>query len=202
MPKHSNVWAKRRHLLRSTADMSEEFPDLLKAVRFAADRHRDQRRKGEDASPYINHPIEVAEVLARIGGVRDVAVLQAALLHDTIEDTTTTSDELEDEFGPRVRALVDEVTDDPALDRPARKRRQIETAPGLSDGAKQIRIADKICNIGDVVHAPPRGWSLERRQRYLEWTARVVHGCRGVNAALERHYDGLLRAGRAQLEAI
>jgi guanosine-3',5'-bis(diphosphate) 3'-pyrophosphohydrolase len=168
---------------------SEIIGALIEAIRFAADRHRHQRRKGLDASPYINHTIEVAEVLVRVGDVDDLEVLQAAILHDTLEDTETTPEELEASFGPTVRRLVEEVSDDTSLPKDQRKRLQVEHAPGLSPGAKQIKIADKSCNVHDVTHAPPESWSVERRQAYLGWTEKVVAGCRGCNPALERFYD-------------
>src|SRR6476620_8506819 len=128
---------------------------LLKALHFAADKHRDQRRKNAEASPYINHPIEVAELLARVGGVSDLVTLQGAILHDTIEDTQTTPEELETDFGAAVRAAVEEVTDDKKLHRLDRKRLQIEHAPHLSERAKQIKLADKISNVRGVTHTPP-----------------------------------------------
>ncbi|MFN8627531.1 MAG: HD domain-containing protein [Candidatus Binatia bacterium] len=177
-----------------TRDTSKIAAALLQASTFAARKHRDQRRKDADASPYINHPIEVAEILARIGGVDDVAVLQAALLHDTVEDTRTSADELEREFGPTVRTLVEEVTDDKTLPKRERKRLQIEHAPHLSPRAKLIELADKICNVRDVTHSPPKGWDERRRIEYFDWAAKVVAGCRGTNRALERHFDALLRA--------
>jgi guanosine-3',5'-bis(diphosphate) 3'-pyrophosphohydrolase len=182
----------------SSARVSRE---LLSTVHFAATKHRDQRRKDSAASPYINHPIEVAETLARVGGVEDPAVLQAAILHDTIEDTETTPEELAGRFGDDVRRLVEEVTDDKELDKQDRKRLQVEHAPHLSQRAKLIKLADKICNVRDVTHSPPEGWSLERRVEYLDWTERVVAGLRGASAALERRYDELLREGRARLAA-
>jgi GTP diphosphokinase / guanosine-3',5'-bis(diphosphate) 3'-diphosphatase len=166
---------------------------LLTASTFAARKHRDQRRKDAEASPYINHPIEVAEILARIGGVDDVVVLQAALLHDTVEDTQTSPDELEREFGSAVRKLVEEVTDDKSLPKLERKRLQIEHAPQLSPRAKLIKLADKICNVRDVMHSPPKDWDERRRVEYFDWAAKVVAGCRGTNRALERHFDALLR---------
>jgi guanosine-3',5'-bis(diphosphate) 3'-pyrophosphohydrolase len=174
---------------------------LLKASTFAARKHRDQRRKDAEASPYINHPIEVAEILARIGGVDDVKVLQAALLHDTVEDTQTSPDELEREFGAAVRKLVEEVTDDKTLPKPERKRLQIEHAPSLSAGAKLIKLADKICNVRDVMYTPPKGWDERRRLEYFDWAARVVAGCRGTNRALERHFDVLLRRARHRMDS-
>jgi guanosine-3',5'-bis(diphosphate) 3'-pyrophosphohydrolase len=173
---------------------------LLKALHFAANKHRDQRRKDIDASPYINHPIEVAEVLARVGGVTDLVTLQGAILHDTIEDTKTTPEELEAAFGAEVRRVVEEVTDDKSLPKAERKRRQIEHARQLSVRAQQIKIADKISNVRGVTQAPPADWSLERRQEYLNWTAQVVAGCRGCNAQLEAFYDQVLQEGRRVLE--
>ena len=172
---------------------------LLRALHFAAEKHRDQRRKGRDASPYINHPIEVASVLANVGGVSDVTTLVAAVLHDTIEDTKTTPAELEEHFGPDVRRLVEEVTDDKTLPKAERKRLQIEHAPRASSRAKLIKLADKICNVRDITHAPPADWLVDRRREYLEWTERVVVGCRGCNQALARYYEELLEEGRTAL---
>lgn len=172
---------------------------LLAALHFAADKHRDQRRKGETASPFINHPIVVAETLARFG-VTDTVTLQAAVLHDTIEDTETTPEELEEVFGRAVRDAVMEVTDDHDLSKRERKERQIRTAHSLSRRAKLIRIADKISNVHDVLHAPPRDWPLEWRLGYMDWTERVVDGCRGTHADLEAHYDRILAEARHALD--
>jgi guanosine-3',5'-bis(diphosphate) 3'-pyrophosphohydrolase len=158
---------------------------LLRALHFSAEKHRTQRRKDAEASPYINHPIAVARTLA--------------VLHDTIEDTETTPEELEALFGAEVRALVEEVTDDKSLPKHERKSRQIEHAPGASTRAKQIKIADKICNVRDVTHNPPSKWSHERKREYLDWTSEVVRGCRGCNAAIERRYDEVLAEARAIL---
>jgi guanosine-3',5'-bis(diphosphate) 3'-pyrophosphohydrolase len=167
----------------------EDNARLFAALHFAADKHRDQRRKGECASPYINHPIEVAELLVRIGGVTDIALLQAAILHDTLEDTETTAQELERLFGSTVRRLVEEVSDDKSLPKEQRKRLQVEHAPTLSREARQIKLADKICNLLDLTNRPPSDWSAERCIEYLDWSERVVAGCRGVNARLESEFD-------------
>ena len=172
---------------------------LLQAVHFAADRHRCQRRKGSDASPYINHPIAVAEVLARLGGVDDLVTLQAAVLHDTVEDTKTKPDEIEKLFGREVRGVVCEVTDDKRLPKQERKDLQEEHAPRLSPRAKHVKLADKICNVADLAEHPPEGWSFERRGEYLDWTERVIRGCRGTNAALEAKYDQVLATARVRL---
>ncbi|MGD9505229.1 MAG: HD domain-containing protein [Syntrophobacteraceae bacterium] len=169
---------------------------LLDAVRFAADRHRMQRRKDAEATPYVNHPIEVAELVWRVGAVRDIGVVIAALLHDVIEDTSTGPEEIEELFGGEVLSIVLEVTDDKSLPNTERKRLQIEHAPRLSPSAKLVKIADKICNARDVIASPPENWSSARRLEYLDWTAAVVEGLRGCNAALESMYDRLLREGR------
>ena len=172
---------------------------LFAALHFAADKHRDQRRKGDRASPYINHPIEVAELLVRAGGVTDVVLLQAAILHDTLEDTETTAQELEKRFGSAVRRLVEEVSDDKTLPKEQRKRLQVARAPTLSREARQIKLADKICNLRDLVDRPPFDWSAERRIAYLDWSEQVVAGCRGVNARLEREFDEAHREARTRL---
>lgn len=173
---------------------------LLRAAQFAAERHRDQRRKGSHAEPYINHPLSVATLLATVGGVEDVEVLAAALLHDTIEDTETRAEELVEHFSARVAELVLAVSDDKHLDKAERKRLQIEHAPQLPPAAQLIKLADKICNVDDVAQRPPN-WPLARRREYLDWAAAVVAGCRGVNAALEARFDAVLAAGRVRLDS-
>ncbi|HXG63873.1 MAG TPA: HD domain-containing protein [Blastocatellia bacterium] len=180
---------------------SEEFdlPLIFKALKFSADKHRNQRRKDGQASPYINHPIDVAEILCRVGQVRDTNVLIAAILHDTIEDTDTTPDEIEAMFGSAALAMVLEVTDDKRLPKQARKQLQIEMAPHKSDGAKLIKLADKISNLHDIANSPPADWPLQRKIEYLDWTERVVAGLRGVNKNLEDFYDETLRMARAKV---
>jgi len=172
---------------------------LVKAAHFAAGRHRFQRRKGEDGSPYINHPLEVADLVANVGGVTDVRVLAAAILHDTVEDTPTTLEELETLFGSDVSALVAELTDDKRLPKHERKRLQIEHAPHLSDAVKPVKLADKICNVRDVTNNPPVDWSVERRKEYLSWAEQVVAGLRGANRHLEERFDVVLQDGLTAL---
>jgi len=166
---------------------------LIKAVAFAATKHRDQRRKDVDASPYINHPIALAHVLAFEGGVSDPGVLCAAVLHDTVEDTATTIDELQAEFGSKIASIVGEVTDDKTLDKQTRKRLQVEHAPHISREAKLVKLADKICNLRDILVSPPANWPIERKQEYFDWAAAVVAGVRGVNADLEAAFDAVER---------
>ncbi|HEX8072842.1 MAG TPA: HD domain-containing protein [Pyrinomonadaceae bacterium] len=174
---------------------------IFAALNFAADKHRLQRRKGGADTPYINHPINVVELLWRVGGVRDAEVLVAGILHDTVEDTDATLAELTTHFGARVSALVAEVSDDKSLPKPERKRLQVERAPHLSVGAKLIRLADKAFNVYDVAYTPPTHWPHQRRVEYLAWTERVVAGMRGTNAALEAHYDAVLAEARAKVAA-
>jgi len=172
---------------------------LLKGAAFAADRHRHQRRKGADAIPYINHPLEVADILANDAGVMDPTTLLAAILHDTIEDTPTSPEEIETTFGRNVRLLVEEVTDDKRLPKDELKRLQIERAPSLSPSAKQIRIADKISNLRDLVCNPPATWPTRRRRKYVDWGEQVVAGCRSVNKRLEDLFDAAVQAARQHI---
>jgi len=167
---------------------------LLEAVAFAAEKHRHQRRKDAEASPYINHPIALASLLKR-EGVGDIAVLCAALLHDTIEDTNTTADELRVLFGEVVTSVVLEVTDDKTLDKAERKRLQVRHAHTLSDRAKLVKLADKICNVYDMVAAPPASWTLHRKREYLQWAKDVVDRLRGTHPALEATFDDVHAKG-------
>jgi len=162
---------------------------LLDALAFAAERHRKQRRKDAEASPYINHPIGLAQVLCNEAGITDTVVLCAALLHDTIEDTKTTAEELRKRFGDAIAQIVAEVTDDRSLEKQERKRLQIEHAPHLSREAKLVKLADKICNLRDVAATPPTKWPLQRRQEYFDWARQVVDGLRGVHPKLEGLFD-------------
>ncbi|XP_038622944.1 guanosine-3',5'-bis(diphosphate) 3'-pyrophosphohydrolase MESH1 [Tachyglossus aculeatus] len=158
---------------------------LVDAADFAARKHRRQRRKDPEGTPYINHPIGVAQILTQEAGITDVQVLQAALLHDTVEDTDTTPEELERRFGAQVRGLVEEVTDDKTLPKLERKRRQVESAGRSSRGAKLVKLADKLYNLRDLRRCTPVGWSEQRVQEYFEWAAQVVRGLRGTNPQME-----------------
>ncbi|MEE9913935.1 MAG: HD domain-containing protein [Deltaproteobacteria bacterium] len=172
---------------------------FIKALNFSAEKHRHQRRKDTAASPYINHPIEVANILWTIGEVDDVAVIIAALLHDTIEDTDTTPEEIRLSFGDEVLELVMEVSDDKRLPKQERKKNQITHSPHLSRRAKQIKLADKICNVHDIAYAPPGHWPRQRRIDYLQWAEDVISGLRGTNEKLEKYFDDTLASARKKL---
>jgi guanosine-3',5'-bis(diphosphate) 3'-pyrophosphohydrolase len=162
---------------------------LIKALSFAARKHRTQVRKGAEPIPYINHPIAVAELMVRTGNIRDVETIAAALLHDTIEDTKTTFEELEAEFGAAIAKLVAEVSDDKNLKKLERKRLQEEHASSLSPRARVVKLADKTCNLRDIIQDPPAGWELERKQEYFDWAKRVVDRMgAGINAELEKAF--------------
>jgi guanosine-3',5'-bis(diphosphate) 3'-pyrophosphohydrolase len=163
---------------------------IIRAAAFAAHKHRDQRRKDAAASPYINHPLALANLLANEAGVEDDYVIVAALLHDTVEDTDTTADELRAEFGTMVLGYVLEVTDDKSLPKAERKAAQIAHAAHISYGAKLVKLADKICNLRDVADNPPADWPLQRRIEYFDWAKAVVDQMRGTHAGLERLFDG------------
>lgn len=162
---------------------------VISAISFAADKHRNQRRKDIEASPYINHPIALANILANEAGIEDEKVLVAAILHDTIEDTETTAQELADLFGDDVTAIVLEVTDDKSLPKAERKRLQVEHAPTISRRAKLVKLADKIANLRNIAASPPADWPLQRQQEYFDWAKAVVDGLRGIHPTLERIFD-------------
>ena len=165
------------------------LPLIIDALDFAAHAHRDQRRKGADATPYIGHPIALARILAVEGGIVDPVVIVAALLHDTIEDCGVTPDELSARFGAEVAGIVGEVTDDKTLPKARRKELQVEHAAHVSPGAKLVKLADKIANVRDIGQRPPADWSDERRQEYADWAKRVVDRLRGTHSILEVVFD-------------
>ena len=173
--------------------MSEGLVLVARAMEFAAHKHSSQRRKGLTAEPYVNHLAEVARLLAESSGGRDAELVAAGLLHDTLEDTSTTAAELEREFGAGILGLVREVTDDKSLPKPERKRLQVQNAGGKSERARMISIADKTANLRSMLTSPPLGWSRRRCREYFLWAAEVVGRCRGVNAQLEAAFDRAFR---------
>ena len=168
--------------------MPTHMETVLRAAAFAAEKHRNQRRKDEEASPYINHPIQLAYILVQ-ADVEDPVVLAAALLHDTIEDTNTTLEELQIVFGYEIAGIVDECSDDKKLTKLERKQAQVDHAAAISRKAKLVKIADKIANVNDIDDAPPAGWSLERKREYFDWAKKVVDQMRGTHAVLEARFD-------------
>lgn len=180
----------------------DELRLIFQVLHFAADKHRHQRRKDLHASPYINHPIAVAETLSAIGGVQDMVTLAAGILHDTIEDTETTAAELEGLFGKEISTVVEEVTDDKTLSAAERKQLQIDHAHRKSDRARLVKLADKICNVRDIIEHPPAGWSVERKRIYVAWAKAVIDRARGTNAAMENYFDALCARANAHLAAI
>lgn len=197
------------------------YAKLMHAIHFAAIKHSEQRRKDPQATPYINHPIGVAHILMTLGGLTKLDGIQpthaepdmldalstvlAAILHDTVEDTECTFEEIEKEFGQRVRSIVEECTDDKSLSKEERKLKQVQMARGKSREAKAVKLADKLYNLRDLTRAVPIGWylpiyfddddddgrSAERVQEYFEWAKKVVDGCRGVLPGVERELDRL-----------
>ncbi|CAF3901054.1 unnamed protein product [Rotaria sp. Silwood1] len=158
---------------------------FMNALQFAAYKHRFQKRKDRDQTPYINHPIGVAHILSNEAGIKDYDLLAAALLHDTIEDTETTFDELQQEFGPRIAGIVAELTDDKNLPKAERKRLQIADASKLSSDAILVRLADKISNLRDINRAIPVGWSKQRVEEYFQWSSKIACQLFGHNIQMD-----------------
>ena len=173
---------------------------LLAAAIFAAEKHRGQIRKDQRGSPYITHPLAVAQILWEIGGIQETEILSAAILHDTLEDTATTRSELTTHFGDVVLAIVLEVTDDKSLPQMERKRRQVLHAPELSQPARLVKLGDKLANCTDILESSPNGWDLKRRQQYIQWSADVISQIRGANADLEAAFDAILSEAETELD--
>jgi (p)ppGpp synthase/HD superfamily hydrolase len=179
--------------------MVEGLPLVSEAAEFAARRHTGQARKGRGNEPYVNHLAEVANLLAAATEGKDAELVAAGWLHDTIEDTETTREEISQDFGRRVADLVAEVTDDMSLSKDQRRQRQIVEAPHKSPGAKLIKIADKISNIGARIRPLPSGDERDDLRDYLGFAEKVVAGCRGVNAMLDQTFDATVKLARSTL---
>lgn len=178
-----------------------ELNVLFNALSYASKMHATQRRKDNKDTPYINHPIDVARMLVTTGGITDANTLAAAILHDTVEDTEATAEDIGELFGPTIRDLVLECTDDKSLPKEERKRLQVVNAPHKSQQAKCIKMADKISNIRDIIESPPAFWTIERMQEYLNWGEKVVAGLRGANKPLEELFDKTLATARLSVNA-
>jgi guanosine-3',5'-bis(diphosphate) 3'-pyrophosphohydrolase len=168
---------------------NNQIQSILSAAHFAAQKHANQRRKGKAGEPYINHLLEVAELVSIGLAEPDTNLVIAALLHDTIEDVGVTKDELSQRFGSDVSDLVSEVTDDKALPKAERKRLQVETAHKKSVRAQTIKLADKISNLRSILSSPPADWDLQRRKEYFEWAKRVVDGLSSPNPILKGEFE-------------
>ncbi|XP_043068217.1 guanosine-3',5'-bis(diphosphate) 3'-pyrophosphohydrolase MESH1 [Drosophila bipectinata] len=166
---------------------------FMECLQYAALKHRTQRRKDPQETPYVNHVINVSTILSVEACVTDEAVLMAALLHDVVEDTDATFSDVEQLFGPDVCGLVREVTDDKSLEKQERKRLQIVNGPKTSSRAKLIKLADKLDNLRDLLVNTPKGWTEERREQYFVWAKQVVDNLRGTNANLELKLDEIFR---------
>lgn len=167
--------------------------ELLTTIEFASIAHRDQRRKNSNKSPYINHPIEVASLIAQ-SGITDTAVLQAAILHDTIEDCGVTQDDIRNRFGEDVLNLVMECTDDKSLDKLTRKKLQIVHAANMNSRAIPIKIADKISNLKDLITDPPLSWSPQYVKGYVIWCRAVYEKISGHNTFLDNMIEKIFAA--------
>jgi (p)ppGpp synthase/HD superfamily hydrolase len=172
---------------------------IARAWNFAAERHSDQRRKGQAQEPYVNHLSEVAELVALATGGKDANLVAAALLHDTVEDTATLLPELSTLFNEVVASLVAEVTDDKSLPKEVRKRLQVFSAPGKSTRAKVLKLADKVSNLRSIAKSPPKHWTRQRRADYLAWALEVAGGLKGTNAWLDARFDEAVRQAQSAL---
>lgn len=185
----------------SAKKVTNDLVRLMQATDYAARQHIGQRRKGERAEPYVNHLTEVASLLAEATAGGDLVLVMGGLLHDTIEDTGATADDLQNRFGREVAALVAEVTDDKSLPKEKRKRLQVETTSAKSARAKLLKIADKTSNLRGLVTSPPAGWTEARLRGYVDWAEAVVRFCRGLNAPLEAAFDEAHAAALARFGA-
>jgi guanosine-3',5'-bis(diphosphate) 3'-pyrophosphohydrolase len=180
-------------------DKGLNLAKILDAAIFAAEKHQGDVRKNKQRSPYITHPLLVAQAIVQIGEIQKTDILAAAILHDTIEDTDTTRGEIKERFGEDILSIVLEVTDDKALPKMVRKRLQVAHAAELSYEAKIVKLGDKLINCSDILKDPPDYWPLKRRQDYIQWGADVIFRIRGTNPQLEEAFDQVMARAERKL---
>jgi guanosine-3',5'-bis(diphosphate) 3'-pyrophosphohydrolase len=179
----------------------EPVQHVLQAAHFAAEKHANQKRKGAAGEPYINHLLEVAQLVSSAISEPDPNLVIAALLHDTIEDAGVTSDELVQRFGSDVADLVIEVTDDKSLPKAERKRlqntvdvaRRSRTFRRSNMRAQIIKLADKIANMRSILSSPPAQWNHERKKQYFEWSKQVIAGLSSPSPVLIAEFEKTLK---------
>ena len=170
--------------------MQNDSQLLIDAMEFASWKHRFQRRKQGEA--YITHPVAVCKIL-RDAGITDPEILAGALLHDTVEDTDATFEEIEQKFGSQVALYVREATDDKDLDKCTRKKTQVEKVKNASFGGKMIKVGDKIHNVSCLINEIPCPFEpYTAAQGYIVWCKKVVDQARGLNKQLDERFDALL----------
>ncbi len=176
--------------------MTTDTGKLLEAIEFASEKHKNQFRKNKDKTPYIHHPVQVARTISRHVQNVDNDVLIAAVLHDVLEDTDTSRVELENTFGKKIASIVLEVTDNKNQPKLLRKLLQIKNAKKKSIEAKTIAVADKICNLTDIINDPPVNWNPQRKNMYTDWVEQVVKGMKGANPRLDQLVEEKIRLSR------
>jgi guanosine-3',5'-bis(diphosphate) 3'-pyrophosphohydrolase len=172
---------------------------VSEAAELAARRHSGMARKGRGNEPYINHLTEVANLLSAATDGADAELVAAGWLHDAIEDTETTREELAKKFSERIASLVVECTDDMSLPKAERRRLQVINASHKSPSAKLIKIADKVSNIHARILPDPTTEERDDLVDYTNWAEQVVAGCRGGNAWLDNRFNEAVAQARSSL---
>lgn len=192
-----------RHTMFAPTCNFTPTPLIVRAVHFAAQHHVGQFRKSNPAVPYINHPIDVMHRLL-MAGETSPQLLAAAVLHDTVEDTAATLDDILAEFGPDVARYVQDVTDDKAAPPKQRKLDQIAHVHVRTVAGNKIKLADKLSNLSDLARVQPegrmspagapKGWTPERVQGYWVWAWFCVKDILHLNTDLGVQLSELFKA--------
>jgi (p)ppGpp synthase/HD superfamily hydrolase len=161
-----------------------QIEKLFEALEYASKLHKDQRRKGNGGSPYVNHLIEVASLLSRVAEVTDHEVIIAAILHDVLEDTEAREGDIFDRFGGTVLAYVKHVTDDKLLSLEKRRIAQLKSIENSSSQIQLIKLADHCSNIASL----PPSWDRARLESYISWSHSIAVHCYSASEELAKVY--------------
>uniref|UniRef100_A0A8R1XYA5 Guanosine-3',5'-bis(diphosphate) 3'-pyrophosphohydrolase MESH1 n=1 Tax=Onchocerca volvulus TaxID=6282 RepID=A0A8R1XYA5_ONCVO len=185
-------FAMMKNELKDKNGFINDISLIIKAVDLAARRHRKQRRKDATQTPYVNHPIGVAYILTNEGQITDTATVIAAILHDTVEDTKTTDEEIRRMFGDEIADIVKECTVVKSIKREIRMKSQLEKASKLSRKAKLVQLADKLYNIRDIERCTPCGWTKQHVAEYISFAKDLLSNIRGTHDYLETALDDII----------
>jgi (p)ppGpp synthase/HD superfamily hydrolase len=157
---------------------------IAEATLFAAKAHFGQTRNQNNQIPYIVHPLRVSYLLWNEGNINNAHLLVAALLHDVLEDTEVSRQEIFNKFGSSILTLVEELTDKP---KPTAQEEAL-SALKMSKEAKTIKLADRTHNLRDLIDHPPKIWDFEKVSGFLNRSKILFENLRNTHPVLEKCY--------------
>jgi (p)ppGpp synthase/HD superfamily hydrolase len=167
---------------------------ISEADAFAERAHFGHTRSNQAKEPYINHLREVANLVKISGG--DTEEVCAGLLHDSVEDTSVTLNEILENFGPEIYKIVEALTDKPESNKlPTLERKTLQAKHVKRENTKikRVKLSDQISNVICVTVDPPLKWERQKCIDYIEGARRIAFECSGVSEYLDKKFNEVHR---------